>query len=726
MSLKDTNIKREYRPEDNIVRSFFIPLLSCAVSYKRAVGFFSSTILAETSVGIAKLVKNNGKIKIVASPYLSDDDVLAIKHGYKTRDEVVKNSVLQALNTPKSPFEEKNLNLLANLIADNILDIKIALTENNCSFGMYHEKMGIITDAENNHVAFSGSLNETFNAIHFNYETIDAYCSWKPEDTERVNDKISAFNRIWNNDEENIAIIEFPELKDEMIKRYKREKIDYEKFIESELRDIVDTPIKMEILNRPTIPYWLKLYDYQKNAISEWAKHEYKGIFDMATGTGKTLTALSAITRIAKDLDNNLAVIIVVPFQHLVDQWCEDIEKFNISPIIGYSSSCQKDWLTRLKNAIFNQNLEVKNSEFFLFICTNATFKLKRVQDQLAKIKKDILLVVDEAHNAGAASFKNLLNNHYKYRLALSATLERHGDEEGTQRLYDYFGDKCITYTLDQAIEAGRLTRYYYYPIIVTLEPDELDNYITLSREIGKCIICSNNGKKKLSEKGKKLALARARIISGAKQKLSALRNEIIQFKDDKYMLIYCGTTNVLLDNKDKSTTEEVDIRQIEAVSNILGNELGIKSARFTSDEDMKERKIIKEQFALGKLQALVAIKCLDEGVNIPAIKTAFILASTTNPKEYIQRRGRVLRLSKDKKYAKIYDFITLPRPLDSVHYLTDNQVKMELSLIKSEIKRVEEFARISMNKMEAIKLIDSIKKAYSIDKYLLLDEETL
>lgn len=726
MSLKDISIKREYRPEDNVVRNFYIPLLSSAISYQRAVGFFSSTILAEIAVGISELVKNNGKIQIVASPYLSDEDVEAIKQGYKARDEVVKNSVLQALNDPKSDFEKNNLNLLANLIADNILDIKIAFTEKGHSFGMYHEKMGIITDAENNHVAFSGSLNETFNAVHFNYETIDVYCSWKPEDLERVNDKISAFDRIWNNDEANITIIDFPELKDEMVRKYKREKVDYDKFVEPKLPDIIDVPIKMKVLNRPTMPEWLDLHDYQESAIEEWAKCGYRGIFDMATGTGKTLTGLSAITRIAKDLNNKLAVIIVAPFQHLVDQWCEDIEKFNIAPIIGYSSSPQGNWLDRLKNAIFDKNLGVKNSEFFLFVCTNATFGLERTQAQLAKIKGDVLLVVDEAHNAGSASFEKLLNERYKYRLALSATLERHGDEEGTQRLYNYFGDKCITYPLDQAIDAGWLTRYYYHPIVVTLEPDELDDYIALSREIGKCIVWGRDGKKTLSEKGKRLALARARIVSGARQKLSALRREITPFKDDKYILVYCGATNVLPDNQDRSSTEEADIRQVEAVSSILGNELGMRSARFTSDEDIKERKIIKDQFALGNLQALVAIKCLDEGVNIPAIRTAFILASTTNPKEYIQRRGRVLRLSKGKEYANIYDFITLPRAIDTAHYLTDDQAKMELSLIKSEIKRAEEFARISMNKMEAIKLIDSIEEAYSIDKYLLLDEEVL
>jgi len=726
MSLQELLIKREYRPEDNVVRNFYIPLLSSAIFYQRAVGFFSSTILAEISVGISALVRNNGKIQIVASPYLSDEDVEAIKKGYKARDEVVKNSILSSLEEPKSEFERSSLNLLANLIADNVLDIKIAFTENGHSYGMYHEKMGIITDTENNHIAFSGSLNETFNAVHFNYETIDVYCSWKPEDVDRVNDKISAFNRIWNNDESNITIIDFPELKDEMIKKYKRENVDYYNFTDDKPQDIIVPTIKTEIINKPTIPCWLNLHNYQEEAISEWVARGYRGIFDMATGTGKTLTGLSAITRISKDLSNKLAVIVVVPYQHLVDQWCEDIEKFNINPIIGYSSSPQRNWFDRLKNAIFDQNLNVKNSEFFLFICTNATFGLQRTQSQLAKIKGDILFVVDEAHNAGSSSFEKLLNDKYKYRLALSATLDRHGDEEGTQRLYDYFGDKCITYPLDQAIDAGWLTRYYYHPIVVTFDTDELDEYTTLSREIGKCIIWGSDGKKQLNERGKRLALARARIVSGARQKLSTLRRKIEPFKNDNFILVYCGATNVLPEDKDISSTDEKDIRQVEAVSNILGNELGIKSARFTSDEDMNERKIIKEQFSQGELQALVAIKCLDEGVNIPAIRTAFILASTTNPKEYIQRRGRVLRRSEGKEFANIYDFITLPRSIEAAQHLTDEQAKLELSLIKSEIKRAEEFARISMNKMDAIKLIDSIKEAYSIDKYLLLDEEVL
>lgn len=724
--MKRLNIKREYRPDDNIVKSFYIPLLQLAQTYDRAVGFFSSTILAEIAIGITEIAKKCGKIRIVASPHLSEEDITAIKRGYEKRDDIIRKNIIKNLKDPENEFEKAHLNLLANLIADNILDIKIAFTEKNTSLGMYHEKMGIITDSHGNRVAFSGSLNETLNAVNFNYETIDVFCSWKPEDVDRVEDKVTAFNRIWNNSESNITIIDFPELKDEIIKKYKRDNLDYQKNLNLPSIELTKPVLKFDKINCPTMPKWLNLHDYQEEAINKWAQKGYKGIFDMATGTGKTLTGLSAITRLSENLNNKLAVIVVVPYQHLVDQWCEDIEEFNITPIIGYSSSPQGDWHKKLKDAIFDQKLGVNNSEFFLFICTNATFNLERTQTELAKIKNDILLVVDEAHNAGSASFLKLLRENYKYRLALSATLERHGDEEGTQALYSYFGEKCIVYPLDKAIEAGWLTHYYYFPIIVTLEDDEREKYVNLSREISKCVIYAKDGKKCLSERGKKLALQRSRIISGARQKLIALRREIEPYKDDKYILVYCGATNVLLENQDISATDEMDVRQVEAVSSILGNDLGIKSSRFTSDEDMKERKMIKEQFSLGNLQALVAIKCLDEGVNIPAIRTAFILASTTNPKEYIQRRGRVLRLSKGKNYACIYDFITLPRDIKSAHYLTDSQTKMELSLIRSEIKRAEEFARISMNKMDAIKIIDSIKEAYSIDKYLLFDEEVL
>lgn len=728
MSFQELDIKREYRSLlDSVAKDFYIPLLIQAVKYQRAVGFFSSSCLVEISKGISELAKNGGKIQLVASPYLSEEDIEAIKSGYAMRDQVVKEAIRREMTEGKTPFEKARLNLLANLISDNILDIKIAFTEDSDRMGMYHEKMGIITDAEGNRVAFAGSMNESAAAMTLNYETIDVYCSWKGE-VDRVIAKENAFASIWNDTEPNIKIIDFPELKQEIIDKYKYAVPDFEidkKEYAPDIDTVLHTDLGVYTEYGPKFPEWFKLHDYQDEAITEWQKRNYRGIFDMATGTGKTYTGLGALTTLSKNLGHKLAAIIVCPYQHLVEQWVEDILKFNIDPIIGYSDSSQKDWPKRLKNAIRDQKLKVRGREFFCFICTNATFSSDYVQAQLTKIKSDTLLMVDEAHNFGAPYLSCLLYDNYKYRLALSATLDRHNDEEGTAKLYDFFGEKCIEYTLDRAIEEKKLTKYKYYPIVVTLTEEELEAYDNLSYEIGKCIMKDKNGKIKLSSKGEKLALKRSRIIAGAKNKLTMLEEVIQPYIHDKHILVYCGATKGLEQNQDRSDVDSEDIRQIDAVTDLLGNKLGMEVSQFTSKESVEEREVLKREFSAGDtLKVLIAIKCLDEGVNIPKIKTAFILASTTNPKEYIQRRGRVLRLAEGKEYAEIYDFITLPYDTESVTSLTEAQVKRNFTLVKNELRRAEEFSRIAVNMVESASLIDEIKDAYGIQELNWNNEE--
>lgn len=728
MSFQELDIKKEYRSLlDSVAKDFYIPLLSQAVKYQRAVGFFSSSSLVEISKGISELAKNGGKIQLVASPYLSDEDVEAIKSGYAMRDQVVKEAIRREMTEGKTPFEKARLNLLANLISDNILDIKIAFTEDSDRMGMYHEKMGIITDAEGNRVAFAGSMNESATAMTLNYESIDVFCSWKGEE-DRVIAKENAFASIWNDTEPNIKIIDFPELKQEIIEKYKRSVPDFEidkKEYAPDVDTVLHTDLGVYSEYGPKFPEWFKLHDYQDEAITEWQKRNYRGIFDMATGTGKTYTGLGALTTLSKNIGHKLAAIIVCPYQHLVEQWVEDILKFNIDPIIGYSDSSQKDWPKRLKDAIRDQKLKVRGKEFFCFICTNATFSSDYVQTQLAKIKSDTLLMVDEAHNFGAPYLSCLLYDNYKYRLALSATLDRHNDEEGTAKLYDFFGEKCIEYTLDRAIEEKKLTKYKYYPIVVTLTEEELEAYDNLSYEIGKCIMKGKNGKMKLSSRGEKLALKRSRIVAGAKNKLTMLEEVIQPYIHDKHILVYCGATKGLEQNQDRTDVDSEDIRQIDAVTDLLGNKLGMEVSQFTSKESVEEREVLKREFSAGDtLKVLIAIKCLDEGVNIPKIKTAFILASTTNPKEYIQRRGRVLRLAEGKEYAEIYDFITLPYDTESVTSLTEAQVKRNSTLVKNELRRAEEFSRIAVNMVESASLIDEIKDAYGIQELNWNNEE--
>ncbi len=724
MGLKDHHIKSEYRSLiDNVVQDFYIPLLRDAVSYKRAVGFFSSTALVEISKGIARMAADGGRIQLVASPYLSDEDLDAIKRGYEDRHKIIENALmLQITEEPTDYYSMERLNLLASLIADGVMDIQIAYTEDESGIGMYHEKMGIIEDSIGDKIAFSGSNNESATAMAINYETMDVFRSWgDPSESDRVRLKENAFFSIWNNTEPNIKVLEFPNITDALIEKYRRKKPDFgidERQFRGRILKYAQAIQSYHECDGPIgarVPESIQLRDYQQEAIAAWVGDNYRGIFDMATGTGKTLTGLGAISKLSQDLDDVLAVIIVCPYQHLVEQWVEDIVKFNIKPIIGYSSSPQKDWKKRLQKAVRDQKLRREKS-FFCFVCTNATFANETVQDEIGKIQSAVLLVVDEAHNFGARSYARLLDDRFTYRLALSATLERHRDDEGTAFLYDFFGRKCIEYSLERAIAEDKLTKYKYYPILVYLTDDELLRYEQKSYEMSKCLIKGKDGKYKLNKRGEILALERARIVAGASQKLDALREQIKPYVNDNNILVYCGATNVIDEMAEHSVTDETDIRQIEAVTRILGNEFHMEVAKFTSEENMETRATIKEQFQKGdRLQAIVAIKCLDEGVNIPGIRTAFILASTTNPKEYIQRRGRVLRKAENKPFAEIYDFVTLPRELDSVSALTTEQAQRDLSLVKNELARIKEFGRLSMNSMEANDLIWDIQEAYHI-----------
>ena len=614
----------------------------------------------------------------------------------------------------------ERLNLLATLISEGILDIKIAYTEDHKGIGMYHEKMGLIEDAYGNKVAFSGSMNESSTAMSINYETIDVFRSWGEEfEASHVCLKENAFSSIWSDTEPNIHVLEFPSISQTMIDKYKKKLVNYNVDQEQFAEPFHHCKSNGNEYSRlgARIPAEIVLHEYQKEAIVAWVGENYRGIFDMATGTGKTFAGLGAVAKLSEDLGDELAVIIVCPYQHLVEQWVEDIVQFNIAPIIGYSSSSQKDWKKRLAQAIRDQKIRA-DKKFFCFVCTNATFANQYVQEQIDKIKSPVLLLVDEAHNFGAKYLSQFLDDRFEYRLALSATLERHRDEEGTLALYNFFGKKCIEYSLERAIKEDKLTPYKYHPVLVYLTEDELSHYEQISFELSKHFKKGKNGKLKLDSYGEKLAIRRAKIIAGAINKIDRLLDIITPYQDEHFMLVYCGATHLMLPTADRTEADEEEIKQIEAVTRLLGKNLGMKVSKFTAEESIDERNTIKQHFQDGDdLQAIVAIKCLDEGVNIPSIKTAFILASTTNPKEYIQRRGRVLRKSPgtEKKFAEIYDFVTLPRPLNEVSGLTKEQMRRDLSLVKNELTRVIEFSRLSMNPMESTQVIWEICDCYNL-----------
>lgn len=704
MSFLDIEIQPEYRSLiDNIAKDFYIPLLNRALMYKRSVGFFSSSALIEISKGISGLVRNGGHIQLVASPYLSPEDIKAIKTGYENRDVIIKKSIYNELSEPINEFESERLNILANLISQGILDIKIAFIEDEKKLGMYHEKMGIIEDEEGNKVAFSGSMNESSTAMTVNYETIDVFRSWNIGEETRVSKKERAFSSIWNDSEPNITIIDFPDLKEDIIKKYQKDTIDFETFVDAH-DELVNTENYSSFFK---IPEKIVLHDYQQDAIKRWFENQNCGILDMATGSGKTITCLGCLSKLSESLNEKLAVVIVVPYQHLVEQWVEDIVAFNVRPIIAYSYPGQ-NWRQEFADAVSAYN--VKAIDNLCIITTNATFVSNDFQLILSRFKRNFCFVADEAHNLGAKKISELLPKKARYRLALSATIDRFRDEEGTESLKKYFGRICLSFSLKDAINRDFLTSYYYHPIVVYLDIDELEKYKDLTKQIIK-----NGGANPEKSKNKEylelLLIKRARIIAGCRSKIDKLIEVIEPYKDCSHMLVYCGATkydNIEIDDNDQ-------IKQIDAVNMQLYEELKIKTRKFTSSENKEERAEIIKAFAEGKdLQAITAIKCLDEGVNIPAIQKAFILASSTNPKEYIQRRGRVLRKHEGKEYAEIFDFITLPRPLDQVAYCSSEELEYDLSLVKKEFNRMLEFAETARNPLEIDQLKEEILNTYS------------
>ncbi|MCI9362498.1 MAG: DEAD/DEAH box helicase family protein [Hungatella sp.] len=719
MNFTDVEIKEEYRSlQDNIVEDFYTPLLKCAKKYQRAVGFFSSTALIEISKGISGLVKNGGTIELVASPKLSEDDVMAIEKGLKLRDEVVQERILEAICEPHGKYEEKRIDYLINLIAYGILEIKIAVLDDTEHIGMYHEKLGLMYDEAGNIVAFSGSMNESSTAFMHNCESIDVFKSWEGgSDARRVLNKQLSFKAIWENYEPRMVVMDFPQAAKEKLFEYrKNDHINHD--IDDEPDDSEENIISVDVKTAPNIPNWVSIRPYQDEAISNWKDRDYVGIFDMATGTGKTYTGLAAVATLYENRQAPLAVLIICPYQHLVNQWVDDIVTFGMKPIICHSASSQKKWKSRLKDACFS--LELGITDYMCAIFTNATYCTDYVQDIIAHVKAQAVLVVDEAHNFGAANASKYLDTKIPYRLALSATLDRHGDDLGTKRLYDYFGEKCIEYTLREAIDNDMLVRYYYHPIVVTFKDVELEEYLDLSKQIAKAMMSCEDDEP--SDHAKRLMITRARLVAAAREKVDRLVEEMRKFKNDNHMLVYCGATTMRDIDYDEDTPPEDDKKQVDIVTDLLGNSLDMKVAKFTSEETAEQRDRLKVEFDEGEsLQALIAIRCLDEGVNIPSIRKAFILASSTNPKEYIQRRGRVLRKFKGKTHADIYDFVVSPLPIDQIDAYDEETIRLSQSLVKREIVRMKDFADLAENTSVADDYIYSFIERYGIE----LEEDT-
>ncbi|TVP62548.1 MAG: DNA phosphorothioation system restriction enzyme [Nodularia sp. (in: Bacteria)] len=453
----------------------------------------------------------------------------------------------------------------------------------------------------------------------------------------------------------------------------------------------------------PIMPASLQLRQYQRQAITSWFANNGRGTLKMATGSGKTITALAIACELYQQI--NLQVLLVVcPYRHLVTQWARECEKFNLQPILAFENL--RTWQSQLSTQLYN--LRSGSQNFLTVITTNSTLIGDGFQSQLKYFPPKTLIIGDEAHNLGAPKLEENLPRRVGLRLALSATPERYFDDYGTQSLFDYFGSVLQPeFNLKDAIAQGALVHYLYYPILVELTEAESLAYLKLTKRIGRALLYrerenSQGGNFEDNEDLKPLLMQRARLIGTAENKLTALRELMETRRESTHTLFYCSDGS-------QEAGQRSSLRQLKAVAKILGVDLGYRVSTYTAHTSLKERETLRCQFESGELQGLVAIRCLDEGVDIPAIQTAVILSSSGNPRQFIQRRGRVLRPHIGKERATIFDMIVLPPDLDR------ETIEIERNLLKKELRRFVEFADLADNAGEARMKLLNLQKRYGL-----------
>ena len=661
MSYRDLKIEHSYisRGDNNIADSFLNPVLKCTKEYKRSVGFFSSGVLETITDGALSLARNGGSIKLIASPKLSEEDVEAINLGYEQKNQTLSDAFTRDFVREVEKLNDMRLQLLCDLIRKGVLDIKIAITEDT---GIYHDKLGVMKDFDGNTLVFYGSSNSSYAGYRSNYEKIRVSKGWEPGFQEIVADEELEFDNLWK------GLNPFVKVQD------------YTKTAEENLLKIIK--------NRASTPKntGIKLRDYQKEAIEAWVKNNYHGFYVMATGTGKTWTAIYSAKELVKT--HPCMIVICAPYKHLVKQWSEDVQNAFPDARNILVSSENSEWDKQITNQIIRCKYE--SSTQLIIISTITSFKMQRFDDVIQKYKGDRLLIVDEAHRF--TSRPEELHTTYKYMLGLSATPFSGTSAAKGNELMRFFGGQVFSLPIEDALERGFLVPYYYYPIYVHATDEEEAKFIKYTKTILGCFrdgICIN------PDLLVKTLRNRLRVISMAEEKQTKIRTIISSVTETDHFVVYCGDGKLY----DDSTGEE--LRHIQSIKRIL-SEFDYKASQFTARENMAERMELVDSFNKGEISALAAIRCLDEGINIPSIKSALILSSNDDYREFVQRRGRILRTYKEKKSAKIYDVIVLPK--------SDMR---QWAII--ELRRFHEYARLALNWDDLQDQLDDMLTEYGL-----------
>lgn len=676
---------RKYKPiyrthKDSIDQDFYVPCFSESIRLDRAAGYFSLHSLTLSIDGLIRFIRKGGQINLICSPDLSQADAELIDACVSLdKDHVTKSLIESIIGANLSDEELAQLDVVCNMLTEGKLTIKIAYQP----LGIFHEKFGVFIDEESNKVYFTGSLNETKRAFKFNQESIQVSYSWLSDYTAKyIEEEELYFNQLWNNQDESVVVIDFPTaVEKELLNCYKRS---------DTLEAAIDNYISSHIAKGKKT-----LYSYQEEAIKQFCENGYKHFYEMATGTGKTFTSVKTIQTLEKKCEENLFVVVCVPQVDLQTQWANALQEE------GYD----KVYLFGGNGKSFEQTFGEASIEYLAYernvVCVAVydTF-FSKVYPKIQR-SYSIFLIVDEAHNLTKGNLAALEKLNPKYKLGLSATIQRFSESESEAIARFFTPGDTFYYGIEDAIDNDFLSKYEYHPIFVRLNEEENDKFLLKSKLLAQEL----NKKEPDLEVIDKLRRERSLILKQASNKLVKLR----ELTDNGYnfvnSVVYCGQGK---DDEGESI--------IDSVTKIL-YEKGLVVSQFTSHTF--DRKRVLYEFEHGFFDTLAAIKCFDEGVDVPKLDKIYIMASDSALRQTVQRRGRVLRKCKEsgKTIAHIYDMVVLPA-IEAGTYGCEGLLKIELS-------RAREYNRLALNKDDNEAKFCEIENDYHITIENVTDYES-
>jgi superfamily II DNA or RNA helicase len=656
----------EYRSgENNLVADFYRPCLSVAHRYDRASGYFRSSVMLAIGMSLLDFVKRGGRIRLICSPDLTEAELQAFEQGYRSREELIESALLRELDEIfRDPALAFQAGAIATFIAIGSMDVRIAFSENNQ--GIYHEKLGIFFDENSNIVSFKGSANESWNAWHErgNHESFDVFRSWvETGELARVERHVAYFERLWRGHVSGLDVQPFPDVAIEQIRQHAK--------------------AALEDLNMPITAGSRTLLPHQDKALSDWRRNGRRGIIEHATGSGKTFTALSAVS---EHLQNGDPALVLVPSQLLFAQWQNEIQTEIPSAVILGAGAGRTVWRQPGRIESFTANDRSLGQRIIL-----STMQTARSAEFSRRVRggEHLLLVADEVHRTGSTENRQLFEMIAGARLGLSATPRRYGDPDGTAAIFSYFGGIVgDVFTLRDAIAAKRLCPYEYHSHLLSLDEHETEKWAIETKKIQRLLARSAPADQSMTlgnmpGEVKMLLIQRARIAKQASRKIDLAVSVLTEnFEPGQSWLVYCDDSSQL--------------SAVIAALTIKGLPVNEYHTGMGGDPEQTMRWYRRH----GGI--LVSIKCLDEGVDIPEVSHALILASSQNPREYIQRRGRVLRVPPPpttKVVAVVHDALVITPSLE--------QEREQLSLVKSEIARALEFAEGALNRNAKIRLLE-------------------